>query len=199
MALISEFDFEIKHIKGKENRVADALNRSMQTIHLATTSTCESDIKKRIRNSLQNDEQFNLIKESLQQEPKGKKYEGYQLTEDGLLMYNNILYIPNSIELKNLIMDEFHRRPYVGHPGYQKMITTTRKLYFWPGDEKGYCKYIVGVWSANKSRLSTNIQQVCCSQCRFQNGNGRLSPWTSSWDYQEQQDNMMQSWWWWTS
>jgi hypothetical protein len=29
MVLISEFCFEIKHIKGKENRVADALNRSV--------------------------------------------------------------------------------------------------------------------------------------------------------------------------
>jgi hypothetical protein len=26
MALLSEFDFEIKHIKGKENRVVDALS-----------------------------------------------------------------------------------------------------------------------------------------------------------------------------
>jgi hypothetical protein len=31
MVLISEFDFEIKHIKGKENKVADALNQSVQT------------------------------------------------------------------------------------------------------------------------------------------------------------------------
>jgi hypothetical protein len=27
MELINEFDFEIKHIKGKENQVADALNK----------------------------------------------------------------------------------------------------------------------------------------------------------------------------
>jgi hypothetical protein len=39
-----------------------------------------------------------------------------------MLMYNNRLYIPNSSELKNLIMDEFHKRPYVGHLVYQKMI-----------------------------------------------------------------------------
>ena len=39
MALLSEFDFEIKHIKGKENSVADALSRSMRTIHLAVVST----------------------------------------------------------------------------------------------------------------------------------------------------------------
>lgn len=30
LATISEFDFEIRYIKGKENRVADALNRKVQ-------------------------------------------------------------------------------------------------------------------------------------------------------------------------
>jgi hypothetical protein len=42
MVLISEFYFEIKHIKGKEKKVADALSQSVQTIHLATTSVGES-------------------------------------------------------------------------------------------------------------------------------------------------------------
>jgi hypothetical protein len=51
MALLSEFDFEIKHIKGKENRLVDALSRSMKTIHLAMVSTCETDVKERIRNA----------------------------------------------------------------------------------------------------------------------------------------------------
>jgi hypothetical protein len=55
MALLSEFDFEIKHIKGKENRVADALSKSMKTIHLATLSTCETDVKERIRNAQETD------------------------------------------------------------------------------------------------------------------------------------------------
>jgi hypothetical protein len=40
MALLSEFDFEIKHIKGKENKVDDALSISMKKIHLTVVSTC---------------------------------------------------------------------------------------------------------------------------------------------------------------
>jgi hypothetical protein len=51
MALLSEFDFEIKHIRGKENRVVDALRRSMKTIHLTVVSTCETDFNERVRNA----------------------------------------------------------------------------------------------------------------------------------------------------
>jgi hypothetical protein len=40
-------------------------------------------------------------------------------------------------------MDEFHRRPYVRHPGYQKMVTTIRQLYYWPRMKQDISKYIV--------------------------------------------------------
>jgi hypothetical protein len=51
MALLSEFDFEIKHIKGKENRVANTLNRSVKVIHLAVVTTCETDVTERVKNA----------------------------------------------------------------------------------------------------------------------------------------------------
>ena len=51
MALFSEFGFEIKPVKGKENKVVDALSRSMKTIHLVVVSTCETDVKERIINA----------------------------------------------------------------------------------------------------------------------------------------------------
>jgi len=44
-ALINEFDFEIKHIKGKENRVVDELSWSVKIVHLAAKSVWEFDIK----------------------------------------------------------------------------------------------------------------------------------------------------------
>jgi hypothetical protein len=50
MPLLSEFDFEIKHIKGKENRVVDALSRSLKMIHLEAMSTCEKNVRERVRN-----------------------------------------------------------------------------------------------------------------------------------------------------
>ena len=77
MALLSDFDFKIKHIKGKENRVADALSRSMRMIHLATMSTCKTDVKNRVRNAQETDSFVQTMTLYLQQEPTGVKYEGY--------------------------------------------------------------------------------------------------------------------------
>ena len=48
----------------------------------------------------------------------------------GLLLHKRRLYIPNSTDIKLIIMDELHKIHYSGHPGYPKMITMTRKDVF---------------------------------------------------------------------
>ena len=78
----------------------------------------------------------------LQQQSLEKKYEGYNLEEDGLLTYKNIIYIPNVEYLRRVVMDEIHQAPYSGHPRYQKTIATTRKQCFWPGMKKDMVEYI---------------------------------------------------------
>jgi hypothetical protein len=142
MSLLSDFDFEIKHIKGKENRVVDALRRSMKTIHLAMVSTCETDVKERVRNAQKKDPFVQTVTMYLQREPSGVKYEGYQMTEGGLLTYRSRMYIPDCEDLKRFILDELHKRPYTGHPGYQKMITTTRRQFYWPRMKKDIVEYL---------------------------------------------------------
>jgi hypothetical protein len=105
MALLSEFDFKIKHIKGKENKVADALSRSMKKIHLAAVSTCETNVRERVKNAQETDALFQTVTSYLEQEPVGIKYEGYQMLDEGILTYKNRLYIPNRDDLKRFIMD----------------------------------------------------------------------------------------------
>ena len=43
LELLCGFDFEIKHIKGKENKVANSLSRKVQEMHVASISICQSD------------------------------------------------------------------------------------------------------------------------------------------------------------
>ena len=45
LEFLCEFDFEIKHIKGKENKVVDALNRKVHEMHVASLSTCQPDLR----------------------------------------------------------------------------------------------------------------------------------------------------------
>jgi hypothetical protein len=142
MALLSEFDFKIKHIKGKENKVADSLSRSMKTIRLAVVSTWETNVGERVKNAKETDAFFQTMTSYLEQEPAGLKYEGYQMLDEGLLTYKNILYIPNCDDLKRFIMDELHKRPYTCHPRYQKMIAATRKQFYWPGLKKDIAEYL---------------------------------------------------------
>jgi hypothetical protein len=130
MALLSEFDFEIKHIKGKENGVVNALRRSVKMIHLTMVSTCETDVMKRVKNAQETNAFFKTVTSYLKQDPTRLKYEGYQMLDEGLLTYRNRMNIPSCDDLRRFTMYELHKRPYTGHPSYQKMITTTRKQFF---------------------------------------------------------------------
>ena len=50
MEFLCEFDFEIKHIKGKENKVVVALSREVQKMHVASLSICQLDLRQQIVN-----------------------------------------------------------------------------------------------------------------------------------------------------
>ena len=50
----------------------------------------------------------------------------YEMKEYGLLMHKNRIYVASSGELRNLVLKEMHKVPYVGHPGYHKTITAVR-------------------------------------------------------------------------
>jgi hypothetical protein len=51
ISLLNEFDFEIKHIKRKENRVDDDLSRSIKVVHLVAVRSSESYIKERVKSA----------------------------------------------------------------------------------------------------------------------------------------------------
>ena len=122
LEFLCEFDFEIKHIKGKENKVVDALNRNVHEIHVASLSIFHSDFRQQIVNHTAEDEMYVQIKDKLEQQILERKYEGYKLEENELLTYHNRVYIPNVVDLRRIVMDEIHQSPLTGHLGYQKQL-----------------------------------------------------------------------------
>jgi hypothetical protein len=61
LAFLSEFDFEVRHIKGKENKVADALRRRVHGLFEMNISRVESDLEQRIRTIGINDKNYTKI------------------------------------------------------------------------------------------------------------------------------------------
>jgi hypothetical protein len=68
--------------------------------------------------------------------------ENYKLETDRILLYKNKIYVPNVQDLKLMILHEMNNVPYVGHPGYQKIVAAVKSHYFWLGIKKEISKYI---------------------------------------------------------
>ena len=61
LAFLSEYEFEIKHIKGKENKVADALSRHANQLYVAAYSSYETDLEEQIKRVAEKDEKISRI------------------------------------------------------------------------------------------------------------------------------------------
>jgi hypothetical protein len=142
LEFLSEYDFDINHIKGKENKVADALSRRVHEMHATTISMYQSDLKDRITKAAKSDLQYKELVAKLQQGNLQQNIEDYKLDNDEILRYRGRIYVPNSQELKNRILIEMHNLPYVGHLGYQKTIVTVKSQYYWSDMKKEVVDFI---------------------------------------------------------
>jgi len=82
-----------------------------------------------------------LSQQAADDQKKGKQFD-YDINSDELLIFRNIIYITNQNSINKLLLDEFHRKAYVTHPGYQKLLTAIQKSYFWPGLRKDVAEYL---------------------------------------------------------
>ena len=130
LAFLSDYDFEIKHIKGKENKVVDALSRNVNMNVLATVSSYKTDLKDNIQENMSFDKTYQNMKDKILENESETEMSEYGFNEKELITYKNRLYVPNVPEIKLLILNEMHQSPYSGYPGYQKIITMLRKYFF---------------------------------------------------------------------
>lgn len=116
LSMLGEFDFEIKYMKGKGNKVDDALRGRIHVNHLEIVSSYTIDLEERIKSIRKQDEKYQKIKEMLWKNNEDKVY---HLTEDELVRFKGRICVHNSDEIKRIIMKEFHVKPYSSHARYQ--------------------------------------------------------------------------------
>lgn len=136
--MLQQFDFEVKHIKGKNNVVPDAISR-FPTEEITLIQFDSSDC----------DEWYERLKEKIEKWPN--KYENYKIKDGKIFIKLNKkqqntectyrLVVPPS--KRELVIKECHDNPKAAHLGSFKTAKRILQRYYWPGivrDVKEYVK-----------------------------------------------------------
>ena len=120
---LSMFHFQIVHVQGKKNVVADALSRKPQVSAVSISYHQElEDIKEQYAD----DEDFAGIYEQL---ISGQHHDHYVL-KDGVLMMHGKLCVTKQLRPKVLV--ESHAPPYAGHRGIDATVKAVETFFYWP-------------------------------------------------------------------
>ncbi|XP_050238190.1 uncharacterized protein LOC126687677 [Mercurialis annua] len=70
------------------------------------------------------------------------KHDQFVLRDDGLLLNDSRVYVPNVEYLREDILEEAHNAPYSMHPGSTKMYRNMKPFYWWPTMKKDVSEFV---------------------------------------------------------
>lgn len=141
------YDLEIKHRKGRENIVPDALSRAVES--LSAQSREDSWYPDLITKVLQSPDENPDFKVE-----KGKLYKLVP-TKNDVLDYSHEWKLCIPFELRSQILQKEHDSL---HIGFEKTLDKIKKLYFWPKMSSTVRKYVQNCRTCKESKPA-NISQ----------------------------------------
>ncbi|MCO5588821.1 hypothetical protein L7F22_042781 [Adiantum nelumboides] len=146
---LSRFNFNIAHIAGKHNQVADALSRrpKVNAVSIATHNDLSSMI-----DEYAIDPDFKDVISAI---AIGKKEEPFTL-EVGYLLHGNRLCITHSLREK--VMYESHAPPYAGHRGIQSTLRAIETYFYWPTMKRDIPDYVSKCVVCQKTKFDRGKQ-----------------------------------------
>lgn len=117
----------------------------------------DTDLRNRIQQGLVSDAWFKQHRRFLENPdlPRSKEIQhalqGYTL-QDGLLFFNELVYVPNSDDIKLDILKTHHDSPLAGHYGQFKTYELVSRTYFWPRLRRYVNQYVSSCDTCNRSK-----------------------------------------------
>ena len=78
---LSEYNFEIQHIKGKENKVDDALSRNVRLNFMAAINTYKTDLEYQLKEGVKVDENYQKLQAKVVENVIESLNNGYSLNK----------------------------------------------------------------------------------------------------------------------
>lgn len=130
---LMEFDYSIEYKKGKENKAADALSRRDTDGDkcLAITLVYPAWVED-VKNSYMGDEKYAML---VTGEELNEGAEGFTL-QSGLLRYKNRIYVGQSTDIRQRLLQSFHNSTFGGHSGMKVTYHKLKKIFYWPKMKK---------------------------------------------------------------
>lgn len=96
---------------------------------------------------------MSFFKGELHQQPMDIRHrlQGYNLSE-GILRFNDKIYVPDDAELKRQILRSRHDAPAVGHQGRAKTLDLVSRSFYWPTLRRYVHRYIDGCDLCQRSK-----------------------------------------------
>src|SRR5574338_29466 len=86
---------------------------------------------------------------------KKEEVKDYHIDGKGYLRYKGRICVPNIIELKEEILNEYHRSKYSIHPGSTKMYQNLKRDYWWKGMKSNVARHVAKCMTCQQVKAET--------------------------------------------
>ncbi|MCO5546933.1 hypothetical protein L7F22_000372 [Adiantum nelumboides] len=148
--ILSQFHFQIVHVQGQKNVVADALSQKLlvQAISAIHHSSFE-DMVDQYATDTDFADIFTRIRD-------GEIVAGYSIRE-GYLMRKTMLCVTQSLREK--VMTECHCPPYTGHRGIATTMKGVERYFYWPRLKKDVEEFVRSCLVCQKVKFDRHKEQ----------------------------------------
>ena len=127
---LEPYSFAVKHIRGQENLVPDALSRTplFYDVHALEIGSAPHIHLQLIRDAIPNDERY----QNLLSSPSLHTHLGVKVEDGVLKTTEGMVCVPNDDVLRFIITLECHEPPFAGHFDQHRTLALLQQHWWWP-------------------------------------------------------------------